>query len=248
MVTTKKIITTTLKFLIGISSFLGVTLACVFAESRGYSNWSAKLLYFTQQSNIWIGTICLVMAVLSVVEMATGKVLVKGYMYVAKFIFTVSITVTGIIFCALLAPFAPFKVWSFSSVLTHVVAPVLAIIDFFADGGEVALKRSYVFLAMIPPSVWFAVTSVLCVLQVDFGRGDPFPYFFMDYGSEVGLWGFRMGGGIPQIGSVYWLFVIVSLIFGLSWLYYFLHPAKRKAEKCLQTERIKRNSVVINEK
>ena len=33
MVTTKKIITTTLKFLIGISSFLGVTLACIFAGS-----------------------------------------------------------------------------------------------------------------------------------------------------------------------------------------------------------------------
>ena len=33
MVTTKKIITTTLKFLIVISSFLGVTLACVFAGS-----------------------------------------------------------------------------------------------------------------------------------------------------------------------------------------------------------------------
>ena len=83
-------------------------------------------------------------------------------MYVCKYIFTVSITITGLIFCGLLAPFADYNVWVFSSVLTHVVVPVLSIADFFVDDYKIDFKRFHIFLTLIPPFAWFVQYLLRC--------------------------------------------------------------------------------------
>ncbi len=216
----KKIVSICLNILISICSILGIILACVFATRDGYSHWSKRLLYFTQQSNIWICLICIAFAVLSILEIRKKRPYINGLAYALKFVFTVSITITGIIFCALLAPFAEnYNAWSFSSILTHVVVPLLSIVDFFLIDVNLPTKRSYVFYSVIPPLFYFVFSSILSILQVDFGRGDTFPYFFMDLNSEVGLFGFK-NGELPQLGTFYWIITILLLILGLSWSYY----------------------------
>ena len=117
--------------------------------------------------------------------------------------------------------------WTLSGVLTHVVSPVLAIVDLFVDDYSYSLKKSHVFASLIPPLAWFSVASVLCVLKVDFGRGNPYPYFFMNYFSPVGLFGFK-NGKIPQIGSVYWIIFIFFLITFISWIYYKFCKTKKQ--------------------
>jgi len=228
MVKIRKKISISLNFMIGFFAILGVVLSCVRAQQDGYNPWFKRLMYFTQQSNIWIGLICLVIAILSVVGIVKKKDLIKNFWYVLKFIFTISITITGIIFCAILAPFATFDVWSSASLLTHVFVPLLSVVSLFVDE-KIISKKSQVFLSIIPPLAYFAYTSIFCLLKVDFGRGDPFPYFFMDYYSEIGFFGFK--DGIPYFGAGYWIIMILLLILAISWLYYLVHPTTRKHRK-----------------
>lgn len=213
----KKYASVVLNILIFLFSATGFFLSCYFAKRDGYSHWVTRLLYFTQQSNLWIGFTSLLFAVmLWKGNMAKKRLQVIGLF---KYIFTVSITITGIVFCTLLAPFAEEGIWTFASVLTHVVVPVLSILDFFTNESIVKAEKKHVWLTMIPPLLYFVFASILCVLKVDFGRGDPYPYFFMDYYSEVGLFGF-IGEWPPQIGSFYWFVFFFLFIYGLGTLYY----------------------------
>ena len=221
-----------LNYAVGVLSFLGVILALFFARRDGYNPWYTRLWYFTQQSNVWIGVTCIIWAVLLCAK--TDREHIKYCVNVLKFIFTVSITLTGIIFCVLLAPFADFDVWTFSSVLTHVVVPIFSIADFFIQSDQPALKKTHVFLTLAPAFLYFIFAGTLCILKVDFGRGDPYPYFFFNFYSEVGLFGFK-GGDLPQLGSFYWLLFMLAFILIVGFLYYRLHPATRKKKKSERT-------------
>ena len=209
-----------LNILIFVFSVTGFLLSCIFARRDGYSHWLTRLLYFTQQSNLWIGFTSLAFALMLIKKDRGENSLRK--ISVFKYIFTVSITVTGIVFCTLLAPFAEEGIWTFASVLTHVVVPVLAVADFFTNKSIAQIEKNHVWLSMIPPALYFVFASILCVFKVDFGRGDPYPYFFMDYYSEVGLFGF-VGEWPPQIGSFYWFVFFFVFIYFLSVFYRKIH-------------------------
>ncbi len=227
----KKRVSVVLKFLIGFFSIIGVVFACIFAVRDGYSIWYKRLFYFTQQSNIWIGILSLVMAFAYVIEWRKGKKVVKDYMYILKFVFTISITITGVIFCSILGPFADadYNAWSFNSIITHAIVPILAIIDFFIDDYEIVFKKRVMFYSLIPPFSYFVFAGALSLLKVDFGRGETYPYFFMDFSSKAGLFGYVANEGQrPIVGTFYWLIVIFLLFLSISFLYYRLHPTTRK--------------------
>ena len=225
----RKITSLTLKILITLTSLIGVILSLIFYKADSYSHWSKRLLYFTGQSNIWIGITCLVLSILIVLSLVKNKDYTKKWLYVLKFIFTISITITGIVFCTLLAPNArgQYNAWSLSSLLTHVFTPILAIVDFFVDDYKIIFNKKHIALSLIPPLLYFIFASVLCVLKVDFGRGDAFPYFFMNYYSPAGVFGFSDVKPFV-IGSFYWIVLLLLLILGLSALYASLHPQTRK--------------------
>lgn len=209
-----------LNILIFVLSTTGFILSCVFAKKDGYYHWLTRLLYFTQQSNLWIGITSIILAIFLIKKSTSEKSI--RIISVFKFIFTVSITITGVIFCSFLAPFADFNVWNFASVLTHVVVPIISIIDFFTNKNIVKLDKKHIWFTLIPPLIYFVFTSILCLLRVDFGRGDPYPYFFMDYYSEIGLFGF-VAEWPPQIGSFYWFIFLFGLVLALGLLYYKIH-------------------------
>lgn len=209
-----------LNFLIFIFSTIGVTLSCVFACEHGYAHWYNRPMYFTQQSNVWIGVTCLIFGIL----LQKGDTDSKFFKVISvlKYIFTVSITVTGIIFCGLLAPFADYDVWFFSSVITHVVVPLLSILEFFIFRKIEKLKLRHVFYSIIPPLLYFVFASILGALRVDFGRGQAYPYFFLDFYSPVGMFGFK-DGNPPQLGAFYWIIFFLLFILSLSFGYYKLY-------------------------
>lgn len=219
-----------LNLIAGVSSTIGVILALVNAKNEGFSSSAQRLLYFTNLSNIWIGVTCLVISIISIIEIKLKRQLLKNYWFILKYIFTVSITITGLIFCVLLAPFAEFNVWTFSSILTHVVVPTTSIASYFVEVPIEAIHKKYTWYTLIPPLLYFIVGSILSILKVDFGRGQTYPYFFMNYYSEVGLFGFRYSDK-PEMGSFYWIIVILLLIIGLSKLYYKLHSINKTSEK-----------------
>ena len=195
----KKTISFILKILLVCASLFGVLFSCIFAVRDGYSHFGRRLLYFTAQSNIWIGLTALALLILR-------KDRARKRAYVLRYVFTVSITVTGVVFCFLLAPFADesYHVWSFQSILTHVLSPLLAIADFFVDKTPFPLTRKHVFYTAIPPLVYFSTASFLEAFHVDFGRGVPYPYFFLNFRSPAGLFGFS---SVPPffMGTFYWI-------------------------------------------
>ncbi len=227
---TRKNIGLLLNIIVGLASFTGVILGFINATNEGFNHFSQRLLYFTTLSNIWIGVVCILISIGLILENILKKEVLKNSIYVLKYIFTISITVTGIVFCFLLAPFADFNVWTASSILTHVVVPVTAVMSYFVEVPLKPMNKKYVWFSLIPPFVYFIFGIILSAFKVDFGRGQTYPYFFMNFESEVGLFGFKTEG-LFEMGCVYWIIIILLFILGISRIYYKLHSVNKKNEK-----------------
>lgn len=205
------------KVAIIICSLGGVILSFFYADIDGYSHWAARLMYFTGLSNVWIG-ICVAVVLISPYIKGLSSENGKRRLYILRYIFTVSITVTGIVYCFILAPFADkggFVPWTLPSVLTHVLAPLLCIVDFFLDEYKIRLNRAHIALCAIPPLSYFAFAGILNILDVDFGRGDTYPYFFLNLKSPAGIFGFS---DTPPfvLGSFYWILLFLLIIFTIA--------------------------------
>ena len=216
------------KFLTAVLSLLGIILSFTRAGLDGYSHWSKRLLYFTAQSNLWVGALLVIILVYAFINRTSESTRVKNTLYILKYVFTVSITVTCLIFCAVLAPGAAndnYNAWTFSSLITHVIVPTLTIADLFVDSYKINIKARHIFYTAIPPFLYMIFSTVLYLCKVDFGRGDPFPYFFLNYGSPAGVFGFS--NEMPyMVGSFYWIILILFVIFGFAALYRRLYNKK----------------------
>lgn len=220
-----------LKILTACAALVGVALCLFGFDLDGYSHWYKRLFYFTLQSNIWIGVLMAVLVILTVAKVTLSEK-TKKRLYVLKYVFTISITLTGIVFCSILGPFAgdDFRAWSLSSLLTHVFSPVFAIADFFIEDMLVKLTFSHVSLTTLPPFIYLVFAIVLSAFGVDFGRGDTFAYFFLDFRSPAGLLGF-VKTSPPQMGVVYWMICFLGLVVGIAFLFAKLHPTARKQKR-----------------
>ena len=132
---------------------------------------------------------------------------------------------TGVVFCALLAPFAAdygYRTWTLSSVLTHALTPMLAILDFFLDTNRLVIENKHVLLCSLPPILYFSISFLLEIFNVDFGRGVAYPYFFMNFRSPAGVFGFST---VPPffMGTFYWFLLFPALLFGIATLFKRLH-------------------------
>ena len=211
-----------LKILVFVCAFTGTISACILAEGNGYSHWAKKFLFFTHQSNVWIAVTCMAIAVLTL----SGKN-VPDWLYRARYVFVIAISVTCLIFCFTLAPFADYNVWGYYSVLNHVVVPVLSVADFCIDKQDISLAKKDTWLCFLPPLAYFAFVMPLVLCGVDFGKGEPYPYHFFNFHTEAGLFGF-VDSKPAQFGSVYWFILIFLIILGLAWLFYAVNKKKTK--------------------
>ena len=211
-------------------AILGVTLSFVNAREDGYSHWSKRLLYFTGLSNIWIILTFATMLAVRYVKRLSDNTRVKNSLYILRYVFTVSITLTGFIFCTLLGPGAKYdgyNAWTFSNVMTHAVVPTFAIVDFFVDGYRVRLSKKHVLFTAVPPFVYMLFALILGAFKIDFGRGDPYPYIFFNLDSPAGIFGFS---NVPPyiIGTFYWMLLMLGFILSIGIFYRRLYNGKQK--------------------
>ena len=214
---TRKIISLVLKSLIALSVIVGIIIHVV--------EFPAALLYFTTQSNIWIGVTCMVGLMLIAFNRP-----IKQWMYSVKLIFTVSITLTGVVYCTLLAPYMGELAFTFSSTLLHVVVPILAVADFFVYDYVAEFKKWECVTVTIPPIYYLIFAGIGFVLNWDFGYGDNYPYFFVNWGSPAGAFGFSSES--PYIGVFYYVLILSAFVIGIALLYIFI--AKRIRKKCVK--------------
>ena len=211
------------KILIIISVIIGFVYGYFYGHNRGVT----QLLYFTVQSNFWIAIVDLIFIVFMIRAFKHKKYQLDHRLYLVQEVFTLCITITGMIYCFVLAPAMmavldqlppDVNIFSLGSVLHHIVVPVLSIFDFLMFTKTREFKKKDCFYAGIPTVYYFIFSLVGYLNKWDFGDGRNYPYFFLNYDSPAGIFGFS--NEMPYfMGTFYWILIIIGLVFGLSLLY-----------------------------
>ena len=190
----------------------GITLTA--QMGGGFMGGGTAFLYFTVQSNLWIGAACALFFVLNVIALVRPSFSILRVLHIIKFVFTVSITLTGIVFCCVLAPTLPGSFQSAANVLTHVVVPIAAVADLFLCRPQEIAYKQFAF-ALIPPIYYLCFAGIGYALHWDFGGGNNYPYFFLNWDSPAGAFGFS--SEMPYfMGCFYWIVVMIAFISLLS--------------------------------
>jgi len=189
--------------------------------SSGFMGGKYVFMYFTVQSNV---TEIIISAVFLINELC-GRKFVNQTLYMLKFIFTVAITITFLVFFTMLAPLTSFEyLISFNNLSLHLIVPLLAILDFFIfdTGIDLTYPKSLFGLAMPIYYVIFYFIGVPLGFQYS-ELGNTAPYFFLSF-NDIG-WFFEKG----TVGAAVWIAILVVLIACLCLLYAFIMKKRKKA-------------------
>ena len=210
----RKIISCTLKLIVFVSAFAG-TLLSWYADKVEFMGGKRVFMYFTIQSNIAIAIIC-----------ATGFFLlllnkeISSVWNVIKFTGTIAITLTGVVFAFVLAPTIGDAAWNPQNTLTHLVVPVAAVIDFFVSCYDAGIQKKHIIYIIIPPLLYVIYAAIGFVKGWQFGDGINYPYFFLNWRSPAGAFGFSKE--LPFMGTVWWIISLLIFLLLISFGYLML--------------------------
>ncbi|MBQ9046756.1 MAG: Pr6Pr family membrane protein [Solobacterium sp.] len=200
-----------LKLVVIVSALIGVLLSAM-AGRTAFMGGRRVFMFFTIQSNIAIALICLAGLI-----MMHRRTKIPAVWYTIKFVGTVSITLTGIVYCVVLAPTLGRFAWALQNVLTHVVVPAAAIIDFFVTGVASEIPVRNVFWVIVPPLLYAVYAGIGYIAGWEFMEGIHYPYFFLNWGSPAGAFGFT--DGLPYMGCAWWILLLLLFLIGVGRLY-----------------------------
>lgn len=199
-----------IKCIVIISAAAGTIMSALsFGE---FMSGSTVFMYFTIQSNIALALLCLTGAVFLLT-----KKNVSNAWFVIKLVATVAITLTGVVFCVVLAPTLGAGAWSLSNILTHVVVPVASIIDYYVICRYGNLLKRHVVYVVIPPIAYAVYAGIGYVNNWNFAGGINYPYFFLNWGSPAGAFGFT--NELPYMGCVWWILVLLIFLVIIGLIY-----------------------------
>ena len=210
----------------------------IIATALGDNFMSEKIiLYFTNQSNICIAFISLIFLVLQIIKVKKPDLKIPNFLYIIKYICTVAITLTFLVFSVILIPYVIIKgqanyLIQLENICLHNLVPILAILDFcLFDHDFKTSKPTFVF-GIILPLFYLVLSLILSLFKVDFGDGQVAPYYFLDY--QANGW-FSLGNG--KFGVFYWIIIITLLVLGIGLLLLWLqklaknHKIKKQEQK-----------------
>lgn len=200
-----------LKAVVAIFATAGVMISAG-AGSGSFMGGTHVFMYFTIQSNIAIAIVCIIGAALLI-----SKKQIPNWWYVIKFVGTMAITVTGAVFCFVLAPTMGPGAWMINNVFTHVIVPIAAIVDFFVVGIDSNIKKKSIVFTTIPPIIYAIYAAICFVCNIQFASGANYPYFFLNWGSPAGAFGFC--NELPFMGCVWWMVLLLVLLVLISLVY-----------------------------
>ncbi|MBQ5311019.1 MAG: Pr6Pr family membrane protein [Oscillospiraceae bacterium] len=206
----QKIISILLKLIVILSAAAGTALSA-YAGRDTFMGGRNVFMFFTIQSNIALALICLA-GLVYVLRGSAGS-----RWYVIKYVATVSITLTGAVFCFVLAPTLKENAWNIQNILTHVVVPLAGIADFFVTGVHSSIRYRNVFWVILPPIVYAVYAGIGYVRGWEFIEGINYPYFFLNWGSKAGAFGFT--DELPYMGCVWWILLLLVLLLLTGTLY-----------------------------
>jgi hypothetical protein len=207
---TRKNISYAFKILVIIASIAGVYISA--QAGSEFMGGKTVFMYFTIQSNIIIALISLIGFLLLL-----GNMDINSIWYVIKLVGTVSITLTGVVFVVVLAPTLGENAWNLQNVLTHVVVPIASVVDYFIVASTTKIKKANVIYVIIPPLLYALYSGVGYVCGWNFGYGNNYPYFFLNWGSKVGAFGFSHE--LPFMGCVWWIMILLIFLLIVGFCY-----------------------------
>ena len=217
---TKKLIRISIHLAIVIVGVLGIALT---ACSTDFMGGSVIFNYFTVQSNLFMIFMAFVMLCNEILEFIIKKSFVNQIILYAKFIATIAVTLTFIVFFTMLAPLVGINyLLSFNNFSLHAIVPILAIVDFvlFDTDINISYPKSLIGTAMPLYYVFFVYIGVPFNLR--YGENIKFPYFFMDYEANGFL--FEKGFGV-----IAWVVVLFVAVAGMCALFCFIMKKRQKA-------------------
>ena len=208
---TRKNLSVALKLAVIISAVLGTVLSALGGQNS-FMGGSVVFMYFTIQSNIAIAVICAVGCYLLMQDRS-----ISYAWYIVKLVGTVSITLTGVVFVVMLAPVLGDKAWNIQNTLTHIVVPVAAIADFFVIASGSGIRKKDVVYVTIPPLLYVIYAGIGYIRKWEFALGVNYPYFFLNWGSPAGAFGFS--NELPFMGCVWWILILSGFLVAVGLCY-----------------------------
>ena len=219
----QKVISFILKGILIVSVVVGVILSAALGADA-FMGGSTVFMYFTIQSNIAIALVALIGLYFMI-----SKKPISYIWYVIKLVGTVSITLTGAVFTFVLAPTMGAEAWNGANILTHVIVPISAIADFFVVGINTEYRKIDILYVTIPPLLYAIYAGIGYACDWKFSKTANYPYFFLNWGSEAGAFGFS--SKLPFIGVVWWILLLLGVLIGIGFLYVFITKKLREKYK-----------------
>ncbi len=209
-----------LKTTVILSAVIGTFLSW-YAGRNSFMGGKTVFMFFTIQSNIALAIICLI----GFVEMLKG-ITFSGLWYIIKFVGTVSITLTGAVFCFVLAPTMQQGAWNIQNILTHVVVPIAGILDFFVTGTNTNIRKRNALWVIVPPLLYAIYAGIGFVLNWQFIEGYNYPYFFLNWRSPAGAFGFT--DELPYMGCAWWITALFCALLIVGYIYLLILDGLKK--------------------
>lgn len=170
-----------------------------------YENGLGMLGYYTVDSNILMVVCCF----LDIIYQARELQGQQNFIWIKDIKYTgvCCMTITFCIVFFVLAPMGGLEGYRrifFEGALKyqHFLCPILTIASFlFIDRFQTTLKRSMVYVALIPTIIYAVITTSLNIAKVMYG---PYPFLYV-YEQSVGM-------------SVFWCILIISIEYAIVWL------------------------------
>ena len=97
------------------------------------------------------------------------------------------------------------------------VVPVGTIVDFFVTGAYGSISKRDVFLVTLPPLAYAIYAGIGYVAGWEFSQGVRYPYFFLNWGSPAGAFGFTHG--LPFMGCAWWILALLLFLIAVGFAY-----------------------------
>lgn len=219
----QKICSYILKTVTVLSALTGTFLS-YYAGRLSFMGGSRVFMFFTIQSNIAIAVICAIGCVMMLRDREAGRV-----WPIIKFVGTISITLTGVVFGFVLAPTLGSHAWNIQNTLTHLVVPVAAVLDFFVVSTAFEFKKRNDFFVIVPPILYAVYAGIGYVRGWQFIEGINYPYFFLNWGSPAGAFGFS--NELPFMGTAWWIVALLFFLLAIGYIYLLIADGIRRIGK-----------------
>lgn len=192
--------------------------------------------FFTTLSNVALDIILIIFIVLDIILLKTGRDYKNNKLYILKFLMTLSITLTFLVYMLILGPTSKDGLIGAylhnyaGSFGVHFVGPLFAIADFLIFDKGFQSKNIYAIYAVIPPLCYVGFIYLLSLAGIRWNQTMTAPYNFLNYNSPTGWFGFdlsQMNSETLGIGVVYMIVLLLLIFLGIGRLYLTINKSKR---------------------